>query len=85
MKHRRKDIKMNQLCDNFKWPNIHVIGVPMGSRKIFGEIIAKKFPKLMTIINRQIQEVQLTLSTRNMKTILMHIIIRLLKTSTKSQ
>lgn len=54
------------------------------TEKTFEEIMATNFPKLMKTIIPQMQKVEGTPSTRNMKKIkLNHIIIKLLKTSKK--
>lgn len=64
----------SELWDNFKWPNICVIGVPDEVRKIerlFEEIMAEPFPNAIKRINPQIQEPHQNSSTRNMKTIML--------------
>lgn len=53
----------SKLWNNFKQPNINVIGVhkerrKVGEEKIFKEVIEEKFPSLMTVINPAIQEAQ---------------------------
>uniref|UniRef100_A0A8D1YXP3 L1 transposable element RRM domain-containing protein n=1 Tax=Sus scrofa TaxID=9823 RepID=A0A8D1YXP3_PIG len=61
---REKRLKTNELWDNIKRTNIHIIGVPegeereKGTEKIFQEIIAENFPNMGKESLTQIQEAQ---------------------------
>ena len=49
---KRNEDSLKDLCDNIKWPNIWIIGVPEEEdkkkrhEKIFEKIIVKNFPKM---------------------------------------
>ena len=55
---------VSSLWDNFKHPNIHIIGVPEGEQKeqeignLFEKIVKENFPNLVKVIDMQVQEAQ---------------------------
>ena len=59
---RRNEDNLRDLWDNFKHPNIRIIGVPeeedkkKGHEKILEEIIAENFPKMGMVRDIQVQE-----------------------------
>ena len=61
---KEKRLKRNDLWDNFKHINIHIIGVPEGEQrekgpeKIFEGTTDKNFPKMGKEIATQVQELQ---------------------------
>ena len=61
---RRNEDNLRDLWDNFKHPNIRIIGVPeeedqkKGHEKILEEIIVENFPKMGKDIATQVQETQ---------------------------
>ena len=61
---RRNEDNLRDLWDNFKHPNIRIIGVPeeedqkKGHEKILEEIIVENFPKMGKEIATQVQETQ---------------------------
>lgn len=58
---KKKSIEHNELQNNFKLANVHVVGATKGNgdtEKIFEEIMTKIFLNLMNAINSQIQEMQ---------------------------
>ena len=61
---RRNEDNLRDLWDNFKHPNIRIIGVPeeedqkKGHEKILEEIIVENFPKMGKEIATQVQEIQ---------------------------
>ena len=61
---KRNEDNLRDLWDNFKHPNIRIIGVPeeedrkKGHEKILEEIIVENFPKMGKEIATQVQETQ---------------------------
>ena len=60
----KNEDSVSSLWDNFKKPNIHIIGVPEGEEKeqrienLFGKNNEKNFPTLLKEIDMQVQEAQ---------------------------
>ena len=60
---KHKD-KVSSLWDNFKYSNIHIIGLQEGEEKeqeignLFEKIMKEKFPNLVKEIDMQVQEAQ---------------------------
>ena len=83
---------MRELCDQYKWNNIRIIGVPeeeereKGIESVFEEVIAENFPSLGKDIVSQAMEVHRSPNTRDpRKTTLRHIIIKMAKIKHKDR
>ena len=61
---KQNEHSISRLCDNFKWSNIHILGVPEGEEKeqeigsLFEKIMKENFPNLVKKIDMQVQEAQ---------------------------
>ena len=61
---QKNEDSINSLWDNFKWSNIHLIGVPDGEQKEqdignpFEKIVKENFPNLVKERDMQVQEVK---------------------------
>lgn len=56
---------ISEQWDNFKWPQVYIIGVPeerreLETKKIFEEIMTEIFPNLIKTVSPHTQEVQYT-------------------------
>ena len=64
---------MSCLWDNFKRPNIHIIGMPEGEEKeqdignLFEKTMKENFPNLVREIDMQVQEAQRAANKMNPK------------------
>ena len=82
---------LKELCDQYKWNNIHIIGVPEEEREkriesVFKEIIAENFPKLGEEIVSQAMEVHRSPNKRDpRKTKSRHMIIKIAKIKDKDR
>ena len=82
---------MRELCEQSKWNNIHIIGVPeeereKGIKSVFEEIIAENFPKLGEEIASQTMEAHRTPNTRDpRRTRPRHIIIKMAEMKDKDR
>ena len=80
----RNERILRELCDQSKWNNIHIIGVPeegereKGIESVFKEVIAGNFPSLRKEIVPQAMELHRSPNTRDPRKIPpTHIIIKL--------
>ena len=87
---KRIEDSLRDLCDNNKWTNIWIIGVPekeekkKGTEKIFEEIIVEKFPNMGKEIVNQVQEAQrIPYRINPRRNMPRHILIKLSKLNTK--
>ena len=61
---QKKEDSISSLWDNFKRPNIRIMGVPEGEEKeqeigsLFEKIMKENFPNLVKEINTQVQKAQ---------------------------
>ena len=61
---KKNEGSINSLWDNFKRPNIHIIGLSEGEEKeqeignLFEKIMEENFPNLVKEIDMQVQEAQ---------------------------
>ena len=93
---REKRISRNkriirQLCDQSKWNNIHIIGIPeeeekeKGRESVFEEVVAENFPSLGKEIVSQAMEVHRVRNTSNpRKTTPRHTVIKMAKTKVRT-
>ena len=94
---REKRISKNErivreLCDQSKWNNIHIIGIPeeeereKGIESVFEEVIAENFPNLGKEIGSQAIEMHRSPNTRDpRKTTPRNTIIKLAKVKDKDK
>ena len=83
---------MRELCDQSKWNNIHIIGVPKkeerekGIESVFEEVIAENFPNLGREIVSEAMEEHRSHKTRDPKrTTPRHIVIKMAKIKDKDR
>ena len=89
---KRNEDKLRDLWDDFKCPNIQIIGVPeeedkkKGHAKLLEQIIAENFPKMGKEIATQVQETQRVPNRINpRRNTPRHILIKLTKIKYKEQ
>ena len=88
----RTEDSLRDLCDNIKWTNTQIIGVPEEKEKkkeyekIFEEILVENFPNMEKEIVNQVQEAQWVPYRINpRKNMPRHILIKLTKTKHKER